>query len=363
MATLDKIVYRILSGYLRIHISYYDITKTYIIKGSTVTHKYLAEELYQNLFEEYSNDLMSDDQLYDWLLVNEFWSFEEEEKLGVLKKNLEEFQLKLYELGFKGREKNVTKKLIKHTKDEMKRLAEKRHSFDHLSAKGMATIEKNKFLIALGLCNKRGKPLFNEFNYLRHTFPLFDKIIIAHSQQSIGISEYREMARTEPWRQYWSARESVSSIFSVPASELTEEQLNLVSWTRLYDNIYQHPNCPPDEIIEDDDALDGFLIHDKKTRDKEKLDRGAESFTDNEKIKGAQEIYLPAQTKEMPNLFTEDAYDMNRVESYNDEKTKAIKRERDRYVEKHGEVSFAELPDIKREFQMAINAASFNAVK
>ena len=359
----DKLVYRILSGSLRIQIPHYTSLRTYIIKGNTVAHKYLAEELYEELFEKYSEDLMNDDQLYDWLLANQFWSIEEEDKLGVFKKNLEEFQVKLYELGFQGREKNVTKKLIAHTKNELKRLNEKRHSFDHYSARGMATIEKNKYLIGLGLCDKRGKPLFTEFNFHRHTFPFFDKIIIAHNNQSISITEYRELARTEPWRQYWSARESVSSIFSVPATELTEEQLNLVSWTRLYDNIYQHPNCPSDEIIEDDDALDGFLIHDKRTRERERNESTADQFTKNEKIKGSQEVFLPGQTKEMPNLFTEDAYDTEKVENRNDAQTRAIKRERDKYVEEKGAVNYAELPDIKRQLQMEINAAAIGAAK
>lgn len=342
----DTIVYRILSGKTRITIG----GEIFFIKGANVHQKYLAQELFCSLFEEYSSELMSDDDLMDFLVDNNYWSQEEEDKVKQFKKDIEEFQVKLYELKFKGNEKIATKKLIRHARKRMEELVNKKHRFDNLSARGAALIEKNKFLIGLCLCNERNELFFNEFNYLADSFPLFDRIVIEYNRKSISIAEYREISRTEPWRQYWSAKEGVSSVFDVPAAYLTEEQLSLISWTRLYDSIFQNPKCPPDDIVEDDDALDGFLIREKREMDKEKNKGDAEELISNPKIKGAQEIFMMAETLE----------DAERINNLNDSAAKSIKRKRDEFIDRKGEVKEAELPDVKRRLQMEINQMKFN---
>src|ERR1022692_2064112 len=104
----EKLVYRILSGYVRITLS----GETFLVRGISPEEKYIAEELYETLLEEYSWDLMTDDQLYDYLLENKLWSFEDEDKLVDFKKNVEELQVKMFECVFQGKEKDRTKKMI-----------------------------------------------------------------------------------------------------------------------------------------------------------------------------------------------------------------------------------------------------------
>src|SRR6185295_12643393 len=127
------------------------------------------------------------------------------------------------------------------SRDEIRILTERKHHYDYLSARGQANIEKNKFLIGMGVCDKFHNKLFNEYIFSSSTFPIFDKIIIAYNQNSITVSEYRLIARSEPWRQYWTAKDSCQSVFSKSAQELSDEQLTLISWTKLYDSVYQHP--------------------------------------------------------------------------------------------------------------------------
>lgn len=349
----DKLVYRILSGHLRVNIS----GEIFIIKGNTSQQKYIAEEVYESLRDKYQGDLLSDDELYDWLIANKYWSFEEDDKLKTFKKNLEEFQVKLFELGFKGREKQITKKAIAHTKSELRKLNEKRHIFDNLSASGCATLEKNKYLVGLSICNDKGTPILNEFDFLTHSFPLLDKIIIEINKQTITVEQYRKMARSEPWRQYWGAKDGVSSIFNCSASELTEEQLNLISWTRLYDSVFQHPKSPPQDVIEDDDCLDGFLIKDRREREKEQ-GLTIDDIVKNEKIRGADEVYVALASDLDVEPTAEESkiiYEMNSPQA------KSVIRQRNAYVEKHGTVNQEELPDVKQRLQMAINRGSKTA--
>ena len=345
MQDKDKLVYQIISGKTRISIK----GEVFFVNGVNAQQRYLAEEIFEELYEQYLDELMSDDELMDWLLENDFWTVEEEEKLGQFRKDIEEFQVKLFELGFKGEEKKTTKKLIIHARDRINELTEKKHHWDHLSARGVALIEKNKFLIGLGLTNDKGIPLLNEFNYLEHSFPLFDKIVIEYNKKAIGVSQFREISRTEPWRQYWGAKEASSSIFGGPASELTDDQLSLISWTRLYDSIYQHPECPGDDVINDDDALDGFLIKDRRKREADQNKARVEDAISNPKIKSAQEVFIVAETPE----------DAKKINDLNDDSVKAVKRRRDALIDKQGKVKEADLPDVKKRLQLEINAAKF----
>ena len=55
--------------------------------------------------------------------------------------------------------------------------------------------------------------------------------------------------------------------------EWTVPQITLVSLSRMYDNVYKSPECPPDEIIADNYAIDGWFIEqheERKKRQKEK---------------------------------------------------------------------------------------------
>jgi hypothetical protein len=51
------------------------------------------------------------------------------------------------------------------------------------------------------------------------------------------------------------------SLFGIPVSEYSGDMLNLVYWSHYYQNINEMmpEDQPPDDIIEDDQALDAFM--------------------------------------------------------------------------------------------------------
>lgn len=345
----DKVVYKILGGYSKLTIS----GDIYLIHNPTPYIKYLAEELYEEMLDDYQRELMSDDELYDWLIQNEFWSNEKDDKIKDFRQNIEKLQVQLFDCHFRSAEKKEIRRLLKFTRERIKELVDERHKFDYLSAKGVATIAKNKYIIGLSVCDKFKKPLFNEFNFIDTPFPLLDRIIIEYNKQLISTQQFREISRTEPWRQYWTAKEGAASVFPNNAADLTDEQLTLISWTRLYDNVFQHPKCPGDAIIEDDDALDGFLIKDKQERDKDKEISLLDEVTDNPRIKNADEVFIMADTEE----------DAKRINTLNTESGKNIKRQREQYIEKVGKTGERDLPDVRQRLQMEINKSAINAAK
>jgi hypothetical protein len=99
----------------------------------------------------------------------------------------------------------------------------------------------------------------------------------------------------------------------------TDEQRALVNWSLLYDNVYQHPECPADAVVEDDDLLDGWLIDQRRDREAKATGGGGRvQLVGNEKIRGSQEVYLVAETPA----------DARKVVDLNDEFGRAVQKQR-----------------------------------
>lgn len=344
----NLLLYKILSGQLNINI----YGTTYIIKGNTLPQKYAAEIYYQELLTEYNelDSLQSPLQLSAFLAKFGYWSDTKEQALNKLKNDIEDLKVKAFECFFRSNEKTAAKKMIDVARTKMEDLFEQKHRFDALTPHGAATIAKNKYLIATSIYKEDNTPLFgnNIQTFLNSTFPYLDNIIIEINRQNASNEEIRAIARSESWRKYWCAKDS-DNVFGKPAIELTDEQLNLISWTRLYDNVYQHPDCPSEEILDDDDCLDGFLIADKRKRDKEKGIMAASDQITNPKIAGAAEVFLVAETPE----------DAMKIHNLNDEGAKRTISTRNKLIDKEGVISDQDLPDIKQKRQLAINQKAF----
>jgi hypothetical protein len=66
----------------------------------------------------------------------------------------------------------------------------------------------------------------------------------------------RALARTEQWRNRWKvAKKTGSQIFSGSSSAWDINKVTLCYWSDFYDTIYEYSNPPPEEVVQDDDAL------------------------------------------------------------------------------------------------------------
>jgi len=78
----------------------------------------------------------------------------------------------------------------------------------------------------------------------------------------INTAIIREIARHNLWRiRYINSQKTSETLFGVPTSEYSVDQLNLVYWSNFYQNVYEMlpEDRPSDVIIEDDIALDSYL--------------------------------------------------------------------------------------------------------
>ena len=73
----------------------------------------------------------------------------------------------------------------------------------------------------------------------------------------------------------------------------------------MYDNIFESPECPPDDVIQDDDALDGWLIVQRRKREEDQKRSAAENIIGNSKISNADEVFImtdPSSAKDVNQL-------------------------------------------------------------
>jgi CRISPR/Cas system-associated endoribonuclease Cas2 len=78
----------------------------------------------------------------------------------------------------------------------------------------------------------------------------------------IPTSIIRFIARSSLWRiRYVTSIKTAEPLFGVPTSEYTNDMLNLAYWSHYYQNVYEMlpDSQPPEDIIDDDDALDAYL--------------------------------------------------------------------------------------------------------
>ena len=82
----------------------------------------------------------------------------------------------------------------------------------------------------------------------------------------ITTEEFREIARTDPFRSRWSLLKTNVFDFEI----LTGEQTSLCMYCRMYDNVYEHPEKPTEQVIDDDDMLDGWFAKQRKQMEEDK---------------------------------------------------------------------------------------------
>lgn len=156
----------------------------------------------------------------------------------------------------------------------------------------------------------------------------------------------RDVAKSDEWKNKWfSLKEGV---FENKLSSLTDAQLSVVSWSNYYDSVYQSMDKPSDEIIEDNIALDGWSIVQRRKRAEEDKKRNAEKMLP-EKMQNAGEIFLPARSKKE----AEDVMSLNNGEGL--ARIKSLKKD----LRERGSVEESQLSSTRRDLQMqALQMAS-----
>ena len=141
------------------------------------------------------------------------------------------------------------------------------------------------------------------------------------------------------WRSYWTSSKNGASLFVGSVSEWSDDQRVLASMSRMYDNVYEHPECPSDQVIDDDDMLDGWMILQRRLVDAQKKKQAVDAL--HPKLKNAQEVFIRA----------DDSQEAQEIKSFNTQEGLNIINQRSDFINAHGSVSSIELPDVQMDLR------------
>ena len=281
----DFLVSRIESGYLR----YKRGNLVLRIYPPSVDVLYEANEIYNEIYEEqFLSETFSEEDLVQYLIDSNIWSDKMDRDFEKLPDKIDDLKVALCENIFKENESKQIRKFLLELKTEHKRLYDIRHSFDHLTLKGIASLSKSQFIIENSTFLPDGK-LYDwlEVNAV--------DVIQYQQEQSLSEEEIREIAKTDPWSALWSIKKHRGIFFSEP---LSHEQKSIIIWSMTYDIVHESPEKPSESVISDDDALDGWFVIQKRKRVKERVQSKAEKLISNPAIAKSQEIlFRPEKTR------------------------------------------------------------------
>ena len=231
----------------------------YKIVSPSLELKFLAELVYKETVESLRFDnFMSDDQVKATLHRLDTWIDKDDEDLEILESLLEEQKVVLYKAAFDHKNQEKARTNIRRVKKSILKALSRKHSLSHTTLDYHATSIKNKFITALCMRDKDNKSVYTEESFWSSSSPLLEKTMGSLGLYSLDVVEFREIARSDPWRTIWGVGKE--QCFGTPSSQWTDEQRTLVIFSKMYDNAHQSNECPSDEVFEDDDMFDGWMI-------------------------------------------------------------------------------------------------------
>lgn len=325
----EKALYRILQGRLRLP---HSDPVFYIYEPSRDILEASFEIYDQTYKEAYFKGIYIKQELKEILFNNDMWSPDDDKQAEEIEKQIEELKLQAYKNYYKPKELSGIKATIRNSEKKYSKFKSKINALDHISCEGAASFAKSIWIISQTTMDDKG----NLYDYSKLSLA---EVLQYYNNNSIDHKTIRYIARNEPFRSMWNAGKKQSNVFDKPTTELTKDQISLTNYSSMYDNVYESSECPQDEIIEDDDCLDGWFIHRRRENEKEKKKREVESLLTNKKIANSDEVYIVAPDKQSASKI----YDMNDVHGKN------IINSRNQQIQQEGSLKFTKLHDVKQD--------------
>lgn len=294
-------------------------------------------------FADFFSNEQYDDALIDgiWtqkdaeehLIQMGYWSNDNEKIIQEIEANIENMKVDYFNHFYNSSTKEYVKKNLEKQKAKYNEVLNKRYAFydktcEYLKRYSFLSylLQRNSFL------QNNNKPA----RLVLSTQILYNKYNDAVSNIS---SEIRTIAKNDEWRGKWFALKH--DMFSNKPSSFTDLQHSIISWSSYYDSIYQSMDKPTDDIIDDDIALDGWSIVQRRKRKEEEKKASAEKMLPD-KLKDAGEIFLPARSKKEAS----DVMSLNNIEAK--ARINSLKRD----LKENGSMDEAQLSSTRLDLQM-----------
>lgn len=325
-------------------------SESYVIKSSTPEILYDASNIYEDIIHKNRfSEFLTDGQCIMILIKKGLCSKDILTNIDVIDKRIDELKLQLYDNRTNLHEMKKLRKTIQQVRDKQTEMHNIRYRFHHLTLNGYAEMIKRQYILYRTLYYKNKEiRVWNDFSNIN--VKLLEKVLAEYMLNLAKAEEIRDLAHNEPWRSYWNVNKA-NPFYTDHNTCLTDEQRTLIMFSKMYDSIYEHPNKPPDSIINDDDLCDGWMIRQRKDIEEEKKGNNTSKTTD--KMKKADEVFIMAENVE----------DARSIENLNDTEARIIKKQRENIIKQSGKAVDANFQDRRLQIQQYKNQMFMNTVK
>ena len=307
--------------------------KNICIKPPTLEDEFFINEKFKQEYEKCLEEgLKTEDEIVDWMISKELWTHQDDEREEGLKKDIERLKREIYNNRHRSSLREQIRKGIRAGEKQLSQVIDKKSKYFSNSCEGIANLAKiSEFFRRCAFEDG----VICDFDELR-----LELISNTYYRLLLSESDVRELARNEPWRSIWVLRDSNSyNLFKNEDRQLSPDQKSLLVWSRMYDNVYESSESPSEEVIKDDDLLDGWFA----VQAQEKRDQAMQSEVDdklsNPKIANSSEVFLMADNRQ-------DAQKINELNSHH---AKVVKKQRFNQIKGQGTVNQDQLRDQRIE--------------
>lgn len=341
----EKVLNRIFQGRLRVKLG--DLVL--FIYEPTVEIIEESFDIYEEIKKTaYFSGIYTTSEILELLITKDLWSPLDDREAEKIGKEIEDLKVAAYESFLDKKRLKQIKRQIESKTKHMSYLLMKKVQLDHIGCEGVATFARSSWIIENCTHDESGK-------VYRGTEIDTRKLLEIYNKNSIDQETFRKIARSRPFRDMWSSCKNGSEVFGVASIRLDANQLTLVSYSQMYDNVFESPDCPNDKVVEDDICLDGWFIKQRRDSDQQKKEQQVNDSIKNEKIANSQEVFVMASSQE----HAQDIYGLNSPQN-----RQVIKGRQQQLKDAKGErVKLADLHDVKQGLQMDAVNAGRDAIK
>jgi len=295
----ELLIYSIRSGTVRY--------KNILIVPATIDQIFFANQIYVNSYTDcVDKGIMTDNELEVWMVENSILpkSFFATKKS--LLSSIDSHKKNLFRNRFSKRSIKLIKSELKNTRAKLNDLLKPKLEMSQNTCEFIS--QTNKLIYLLKKTTLEHNKPYRAENY--------NKIIEIWNSSLLSEHEIRRLARSNAWKSIWSNKGFGFDLFKKRKNaDLTINQRNLLTWSKIYDNIQESLECPSEAVIEDDDILDGWFLIQKDKREQERIKQESESLSvntrHNSKMSNASHVFMANMDPDSLSVMNQGSSDLD----------------------------------------------------
>lgn len=333
-----NLINRISTGLIVLEIN----NQLYELRQPSRQDRAVSQFLYNKIINDtkYEN-LITREYAKEYLNRAGIWTMEDDRNYEKLKDYLESLKIDLYRALYNKNKQKSIRRRIKNIKTGLQKSLMKKYSLDYMTLENHAESISSNFLTAVCIYDMRGNQVYTYENFMSHDNYILQRFLNYLNHNIITQEQYREIARTEPFRTMWAIGKE--NVFGCNVIDMSEDQRSMIIYSKMYDSVYEHTERPTDEVINDDDMLDGWFAQERRSTEKERKQKEIDRLLDRKGVNrdGAGEMFVVVESPE----------EAEKIREINDFTARHKMKQRIEVVQNQGRIEEQKLPDVQIELR------------